>query len=154
MAEELDSAQRPKAELIKRQKGESESPAGSKNAADGGGKSASERTRKVIVIKKKAPAAPAAGPVKKPQTKVVVTKSDGVRVSPDARVSPDVTRLSQDAANRESVSREAAKTAGGEQDAAVKPDSAPAADAETRPVKKPAEEGGAPRPAGEQRKAV
>ncbi|MDR2053990.1 MAG: translation initiation factor IF-2, partial [Treponema sp.] len=40
------------------------------------------------------------------------------------------------------------------QDAAVKPDSAPAADAETRPVKKPAEEGGAPRPAGEQRKAV
>jgi translation initiation factor IF-2 len=143
MAEELDSAQKPKAELIKRQKGEGESPGGGKNAADGNGKNTAERTRKVIIVKKKAPAAPPAGSVKKPQTRVVIAKSSGKN---------DAAGLSRDAANRDSVSREAVKTAAGEQDAAVKIDSAVAADTGVRQTK-PAEEGGAPQRTGE-RKAV
>ncbi|MDR0709123.1 MAG: translation initiation factor IF-2 [Spirochaetaceae bacterium] len=139
MAEELDSAQKPKVELIKRPKGEGESSGGGKNIDGGNGKNTAERPRKVIVVKKKAPAASAAGSVKKPQPRVVITKSDAAG-------------LPQGAANRDSVSRETAKTAVEGQDAAVKTDSAPAVDAGIRQTK-PAEEGGAPQRSGE-RKAV
>jgi translation initiation factor IF-2 len=72
MAEEIDNTQKPKAkaELIKRAQGEHE-------PAEGSGKSAStehSERRKVIVVKKKAPAPAAApqGPVKKAQPKLVV----------------------------------------------------------------------------------
>jgi translation initiation factor IF-2 len=75
MAEELDSIQKPKVELIKRPKSESE-PVEEVKAAEHG-----ER-RKVVVVKKKAPPPPAAQPLvaqpstaqpRKPQPKVVVS---------------------------------------------------------------------------------
>ncbi|MDR1239789.1 MAG: translation initiation factor IF-2 [Treponema sp.] len=71
MAEELDSTQKPRAELIKRTQNEHEPP-------EGGGKGASaehSERRKVIVVKKKAPAQTASpqGPAKKVQPKVVVS---------------------------------------------------------------------------------
>jgi translation initiation factor IF-2 len=71
MAEELDSTQKPKAELIKRTSNEHELP-------EGGGKNTSgpehNERRKVIVVKKK-PVPPnnsIPGPVKKTQAKVIV----------------------------------------------------------------------------------
>ncbi|MDR1353741.1 MAG: translation initiation factor IF-2 [Treponema sp.] len=147
MAEELDNTQKPKVELIKRQKGEGESPGGGKNAADSNGKNVPERPRKVIVVKKKAPAAPVspvpaspeAGPVKKPQPKVVIARSGA--------------KGPQDAAVRDAVPREEPETAAAGQDIRAKTDSAPAAGAEQQ-VKKPAEEGGAPPQHTGERKAV
>jgi translation initiation factor IF-2 len=88
MAEDLDNTQKPKAELIKRSQSEHES-------SEGGGKGApspehSER-RKVIVVKKKSPAAGASpqGPVKKAQPKVVVSsRPEGPKPKPDDAVVP------------------------------------------------------------------
>jgi translation initiation factor IF-2 len=69
MAEDLDTTQKPKAELIKRAQNEPE-PAEAKGAA---GPEHAER-RKVIVVKKKPPVpAPPPGPAKKAQPKVVVS---------------------------------------------------------------------------------
>ncbi|MDR0451806.1 MAG: translation initiation factor IF-2 [Treponema sp.] len=152
MAEELDSTQKPKVELIKRQKGEGETPAGGKSAADSNGKNMPEKPRKVVVVKKRAPAAPApsaAGPVKRPQPKVVIART-GAKADAAPKDQP------QDAAARDAVSPEAAETAAEAQGAAAKTDTAPAADAgqqAAKQVAKPAEGGGAPQPAGE-RKAV
>ncbi|MDR3145800.1 MAG: translation initiation factor IF-2 [Treponema sp.] len=80
MAEELDSAQKPKVELIKRVKNDQDSGSGNPpvhTGANGDGKGAAPadhaERRKVIVVKKKAPAAvPPSGTVKKPQPKIVV----------------------------------------------------------------------------------
>ncbi|MDR1127824.1 MAG: hypothetical protein LBL20_00810, partial [Treponema sp.] len=147
MAEELDNTQKPKVELIKRQKGEGENPGGGKNAADSNDKNVPERPRKVIVVKKKAPAAPvspvpaspAAGPAKRPLPKVVIARS-GVKGP-------------QDAAPRDAVPREEPETAAAGQDISAKTDSAPAVGAEQQ-VKKPAEEGAAPPQHTGERKAV
>ncbi|MDR1411620.1 MAG: translation initiation factor IF-2 [Spirochaetaceae bacterium] len=150
MAEELDNTQKPKVELIKRQKGEGENPGGVKSAADSNGKNVPERPRKVIVVKKKAPAAPvspvpaspapaspSAGPAKKPQPKVVVSRSVG----------------KNDIAPRDAVPRDEPETAAAVQGAVAKTDSAPVSDTGQQ-VKKPAEEGGAPPQHTGERKAV
>ncbi|MDR2740298.1 MAG: translation initiation factor IF-2 [Treponema sp.] len=83
MAEELDTTQKPKVELIKRQKSERESPVlPAQLPAEAKGGSSQEhgdQRRKVVVIKKKVavPVAPAS--VKKAQPKIVVTPQGGLR---------------------------------------------------------------------------
>ena len=95
MAEETDTTQKPKAELIKR------APVPFENSdhenAEGSVKMAPEHgeRRKVIVVKKKPPApapvvtAPPAAPVKRPQPKVVVARlnpTEGEEVSEVASI--------------------------------------------------------------------
>ncbi|MDR1956738.1 MAG: translation initiation factor IF-2, partial [Treponema sp.] len=82
MAEELDTTQKPKAELIKRPLNEYES---SEGGTHGGVKHAPTSNRKKLVVKKKtpAPASPAGGPAKKPP-KVVARGSAGGEAVPDA----------------------------------------------------------------------
>ncbi|WP_041611150.1 translation initiation factor IF-2 [Treponema primitia] len=85
MAEELDATQKPKVELIKHQKSEPESSEGkAKSPVQEHSDQALKESarRKVVVVKKKPapPAAPAPGPAKKPQPKIVVASRN---VSPE-----------------------------------------------------------------------
>ncbi|MDR3130483.1 MAG: translation initiation factor IF-2 [Treponema sp.] len=69
MAEELDNAQKPKVELIKRQEAQEEKSVSPQSAV-----------KKVIVVKKKTapvPAVPASEPVKKTQPKIVISAKRG-----------------------------------------------------------------------------
>jgi translation initiation factor IF-2 len=87
MAEELDTTQKPKVELIKHAKNEHDS---SEIGGKGNpGQEHSEQRRKVVVVKKKAPvpAAPVLGAVKKTQPKIVVASRS---VPPEGEAVPVV----------------------------------------------------------------
>ncbi|MDR3275862.1 MAG: translation initiation factor IF-2 [Treponema sp.] len=93
MAEELEGIQKPKVELIKRQKAEPEGPVGKPGAS-------AEKTerRKVIVVKKKAGspvALSSAPPARKPQPKIVVATRlpTGTKPAPADKPSDDAARI-------------------------------------------------------------
>ncbi|MDR2404614.1 MAG: translation initiation factor IF-2 [Spirochaetaceae bacterium] len=144
MAEELDSTQKPKVELIKRVRNDQDSGSGSVPAnagANGDGKSMppadhGER-RKVIVVKKKAPAAvPPSGTVKKPQPKIVVATHGESRAVTAADPSAAKAEAGVETAVPDSLSPGTAKTPVEETLASAVPD--PAAHPPVSPEKPPA----------------